>query len=325
MAGGDLRPQRVDDPTDFSEEERVALCAALVCVDESLTAADTNFVRRQKKWKVLEKRREALRLMAGSEERPREALESRANSWNDDQRNLFFVEVCFAQPFAPYELDFKEKDRLEALAQVAELIGLPPNRAATVVASIASARKAHRHVAWGRIAVVSVLGTTVLAVGGYFAAPVIAAQLGAAAGLGGAAAISHGLALLGGGSLAAGGYGMAGGLWLVTGLGAAAGALGGGGGALLYNLGANVTQEELMKLQVTFREVILRSQLRSAKQAAVLSALEDQLTVLWGNLAEERELNDNNAHRLKRLEKLIAAYDDSIGWMKKQAAETSAT
>ena len=220
-------------------------------------------------------------------------------------------------------MDFKEKEQLEALSEVAELICLPPDRAADVLASIASARKAHHHVAWGRIAVVSVLGITVLAVGGYSAAPVIAAHLGAAAGLSGAAAVSRGLALMGGGSLAAGGYGMAGGLWLVTGLGAAAGAVGGGGGALLHNLGANATQEELMKLQVTFREVILRSQLRSAKQAAVVTALEDQVTELRGTLTQERDLNDNNAQRLKRLEKLIAAYDDSIGWMKEQAVEAS--
>ncbi len=202
--------QGFEDLTSFSEQERVALCAALVYLDEHLVTVDTDFVRRQKKWKVLEKRREALKLMGGGDEPPREALRSRAASWNDDQRNLFLVEVCFAQPFAPYELNFKEKDRFEALGQVADLCGMPSDRAREVIDSIESASKAHRHVAWGKIAVVGVLGTTIMAVGGYFAAPVIAAQIGAAAGLSGAAAVAHGLALLGGGSLAAGGSGMAG-------------------------------------------------------------------------------------------------------------------
>jgi len=315
--------QGFDDLTSFSEEERLALCAALVCVDEHLTVADTDFTRRQKKFKVLEKRREVLKLAGAADEQPREVLRSRAASWNDDQRNLFLVEVCFAQPFAPYELNFREKDRLEALSQIAELTGMPSDRAGEVIDSIASARKAHRHVAWGRIAVAGVLGTVVMAVGGYLAVPVIAAQIGAAAGLSGAAAVAHGLALLGGGSLAAGGAGMAGVLWLVTGIGACTGLAGAGGGAFLYNLGAGAAQEELLKLQVTYREVILRSQLRSAKQAAVVGVLEEQVAELRGQLSQERELNESNARRLKRLEKLVTAYEDSIQWMKKHAAEVS--
>ncbi len=109
----------------------------------------------------------------------------------------------------------------------------------------------------------------------------------------------------------------------MTGLGASAGALTAGGGAFLYNLGASASQEELLKLQVTFREVILRSQLRSAKQAAVVGALEGQLAELMEQLAQERELNEGNACRLKRLEEIIAAYDDSIGWMKQYASEVS--
>jgi hypothetical protein len=100
------------------------------------------------------------------------------------------------------------------------------------------ALKAHRHIAWGKIAVFGLGGAVVMAAGGYALASWIGGALGGAAGLGGAAATNFGLALLGGGSLAAGGAGVAGGMILVTGVAASAGFVGGRGAEVMRQLGA---------------------------------------------------------------------------------------
>jgi hypothetical protein len=322
-----MQLQGLSEVLSFTDQERVALSAALVYMDSSLIVNELDHQRRQKKWRVVEKRREVLGLLGvPKDQQVSDFLRASSAGWADARRNLFLVELAFTEPFAPYELDFDDKDRHVALGQVAELIGLPPTRADEVLDSMDSARKAHRHIAWGRIAVAGVLGAATLAFASYLAAPVIAAQLGAAAGLSGAAAVSHGLALIGGGSLAAGGSGMAGGLWLVTGVGASAGAVQAAGGVFLYNLGTNAAAAELVKLQVTFHQVILHSQFEEAKKAAVIGTLVQQQAELRAQLLEEQEMNERNSRRLDELEKLIGAYDDSIRWMKEreQAAEAVA-
>lgn len=159
-----------------------------------------------------------------------------------------------------------------------------------------------------------------MALMGWLAAPVIGTALGTAAGLSGAAATAHGLALLGGGALATGGAGMAGGVWLVTGVGAAAGLLSGGGGTALYQLGVAQAESELVKLQVTFKMRILDGQIEGLKAQKVIGSLQDQLVELQEHLEEERRLNDENAHRVKDLEKKIEFVVQTIEWMQEQEA-----
>ena len=211
-----------------------------------------------------------------------------------------------------------EDQHEQALGMVASRIGLPVQRARDVLESIRSARKAHKHIAGGKNAVGAVLGAVVIAGGGYLAAPLIAGYLGGAAGLSGAAAVSHGLALLGGGSLAAGGAGMAGGMMLVTSAGAAVGGLGVGGGAALWSAGNAAALSELVKLQVSYREVLLRSHLRAEQAAYVIEALVRQREELRARIHEEKEMNDPGAARVEDLEKTDRGYGDAITWLEEQ-------
>lgn len=87
---------------------------------------------------------------------------------------------------------------------------------------------------------------------------------------------------------------------------------------LLFNLGHAAALNELVKLQVTFHQVVIKSQLREIKAAKIIETLIDQQEELRTQLDHERELNEKNATRLNEIKKLIRAYEDSIRWMKKQ-------
>jgi hypothetical protein len=316
-------PQEFKLPFEFGQSEAKVVSAAVTWVDWCMAEAEQNEERKKKKHRVVQKKYEALEslgVVAVCENDLATCIRRSVSEWSEAKRMMLMIEVCLAQPFAPYELKFRKSDHVRMLENLAELVNLPIGKPGEILDSLKSARKAHKHVAWGKIAVYSVLGAVVVGLGGYLAAPLIAAQLGAAAGLSGAAAVSHGLALLGGGSLAAGGAGMAGGLWLVTGVGAAMGVAGAGGGTLLFNLGHAAALNELVKLQVTFHQVIIRGQFREAKAAAAIEILIGQQEELRKQLNYEKELNEKNSNRLKEIEKLIQAYEDSIRWMQERKA-----
>jgi hypothetical protein len=237
------------------------------------------------------------------------------------KRNALLIEIAFAAPFSPYEVKFDAGDHERALAEVAEVVGLPASRAKQIVGAIASARKAHRHIPWATIGISAVVGAVALSMGGYLAAPLIAGYLGAAAGLSGAAAVAHGLALIGGGSLAAGGAGMAGGMMLVTSAGATVGGLSLGGATALWQAGRAAAVSELVKLQVAYREVILRSHLRAVMAAEVIEKLVADREVLRRRLKEEMDLNDAGAARIKDLEEVVRGYEDTIDWLRNEKVE----
>lgn len=163
-------------------------------------------------------------------------------------------------------------------------------------------------------------GTALLAGIGWFAAPLLGAALASGAGLSGAAATAHGLALLGGGSLAVGGSGMAGGTWLVTTTAATVGFITSGGGNLLLQLGSASAQIELLKLQVSYKEIMLAGQMDRAKAKETIRKLEKDRDKIRSTLDEERALNDSNSARLKDIEATLQAIEDSLNWMDKQAA-----
>lgn len=230
------------------------------------------------------------------------------------------VDLAFSDPFSPYQLKFGKKDFHNALVGVANLLGVSAERVEQLEKTQKDAMSAHNHVAWGKIVLWGAGGMIFMAVGGWIAAPWIAGGIGAAAGLTGAAATAHGLAILGGGSLALGGFGMAGGMWIVAG----AAALGGGGilggGTLLLQLGAAQVKIELLKLQVSYREVLLLTQAEVGKAQEVITNLENQRKEIDTKLGEERELNDKNSRRIEDLEAILLAVDDSLKWIKEQKA-----
>ena len=248
-------------------------------------------------------------------------FKDRVSRWSSHKRSALLVELAFASPFAPYELKVTDKHLTWALGRAASVLGLTAARVAEIQDAIRSARKVHRHIAWGKIGVSAVVGALVFAVGGFALAPVLAGALGSAAGLSGAAAISHGLALLGGGSLALGGTGMAGGLIAVTAGGGAVGGAGLGGAVALWNAGYAAAVTELVKLQVSYREVLLRAQLREGEAASVIERLNAQIEALNKQLETERGLNDPGAKRIEEMERIERAYRDALAWMKRPGAE----
>ena len=178
--------------------------------------------------------------------------------WDESQRLLLLVECAASNPFAPHEIAWDSDHEHAALAHVAELIGLSAQRAADVVATFADAASAHRRISATRVGLYGLGAAAALGGAGFLAAPMIGGALGGAAGLSGAAATSHGLGLLGAvGGASAPGTMTAGGMWLVGQVGAATGALAGAGGSLLYSMGASQAQNEIIKLQATYKLILV--------------------------------------------------------------------
>lgn len=159
----------------------------------------------------------------------------------------------------PAELKCDDEDRASALEAVALRVGLDADLPKAIRNTAKSAERAHRdRLGIGAIALMGGGAMLLAAVTAGVAAAWIAGAIGSAAGLSGAAALTHGMAVLGLGSLATGGLGMAGGLWIVTGAGALVGAVGGTSAAALIQLGPGGARAELIKLQTTLAEVVLR-------------------------------------------------------------------
>jgi hypothetical protein len=252
--------------------------------------------------------------------RPEDLLERLDPSGSRADRLTLIVELAFTDPFAPYELQWRRWDFEVALKEVARTIGLTNADVHTVIATSGEARRAHRRLNWTKIALWGSGGLVAGALGGWLAAPALAAWLGTAAGLSGAAATAHGLALLGGGSLATGGLGAAGGMWIVAGAGAGLGLLSGGGAPLLTEMGAQAARAELLKLEVTFAVVLLGTHTELAKAKRVVEGLRDRQHELEALLHEERLLNDENSARLERLEEILALTKDAREWTNQRLA-----
>jgi hypothetical protein len=242
------------------------------------------------------------------------------NEWPKEKAVTFLIDLAFCNPFAPYELKFKDNELREALQQLARNIGVSNEDVDSILETKKDALKVHRNLNWAMILIAGVSATAVLALGGWVAAPAIGTAIGSATGLSGAAATAHGLAILGGGSLALGGSGMAGGMWLVTGAGAAFGLLGGGGSTLLLQLGAAGAKLELTKLQVSYKEVVLNNQMQTKKAQEVIKNLGRDRDKILEQLKMEKELNDKNAKRLKEMEETVKAIEKAMDWMKKKKA-----
>jgi len=293
---------------------------------QRLTQLETDKARRERKRRVVEKKTELLIAtypdeLTGLGSAQFSALPSRLGQHEDeDTRRTLLIDLTFSDPFAPYELKSRKSDMDLALGTVASALGLSKADVAAIRAAQTAAARAHIKVSAVKVAAVGAGAAAILATTAFLAIPVIAASIGAAAGLSGAAASNFGLALLGGGSLAAGGFGMAGGMVVVTGVGAVAGFGGASGAMVMMQIGAAGSKAELIKLQVTYKEVLLRNQADAAKAQLVVKNLARQHEELHEQLDEERQLNDRNATRVKELEQTIEAVEDSLGWMKKQRA-----
>jgi hypothetical protein len=270
-----------------------------------------------------------------------------ADALSGERRLPFIIDLLFVDPFAPNSLKYKQGAVDAALTLIAQALdpdipddalddamersgrgleGHHGGEALTRLKVLAivqmlretqrSAAKAHRHVDVAKMIMIGGGGLALVAVTAGAAAPFIGVAIGEAGGLAGAAALLHGLAVIGGGSLAAGGYGMAGGFWILTGAGALVGLAGGTTAAALMSLGAEGARAELIKLQTSFKHVILP---RSKKEAAdAIASVLIQRDEVRDSKRQALERNEDDAPVVKELELLEQALTDAATWMSRE-------
>ena len=241
--------------------------------------------------------------------------------WPADQRQLLLIDLITADAFAPYELKVSAGDLREAIGHIAAGLVLSDSYSAALFAAWDDALRAYRPSRWKQVMAPGGTLTPVLATGG--PDPATASALISSAGLTNGAATTHGIALLGGGSFAVGGAGMAGGLWLVTTTtGESRGPLPGGGFGVL-RLGQTQLRSELVKLQLSYRMVVLGDGTPIASADDVRDALARIHDELRQHLEAERRLNDDDAQRIRDVESTLQAVDiarSSVDGVEAQAA-----
>lgn len=300
-----------------------SIAAGTLLIAEELTRIENNKGRKEKKERVVNSKRkllkEAFKEYTSGLSLKGDTYKLLEGEWPKDKATTFVIDLAFANPFAPYELKFKNSHFESALKGVASLVHLNAEDADRIRRTQREALKAHRHINWKKITLFS-LGGLAIAPIAWVAAPLIGGAIGVAAGLSGAAATAHGLAILGGGSLAIGGLGMAGGMWIVTGAATGIAVLSAGGSQFLLQIGAANAKIELIKLQVNYKEVVLGTQTQVKKAQEVIKKLIKQRDEIKNQLEEERKLNEENSNRIQEIETTLMALEDSIKWMGKQTA-----
>jgi len=291
---------------------------------------ESNNERKEKMQRIISKKRDAFKFAINSCIKSNLSLKPNATNagaitswiqqWNMDARLALIIDILFTNPFLPYEVKYLEKDFKTAWEKLGNAIDVEASSQNKIKDAATDAKKAHRHIDWLKVGLCGTVTAAILASGAWIIAPIAGAALGGAAGLSGAAALSHGLALLGGGTLAAGGAGMAGGMWLVTTSAAVAGTALGAGSQVVYQLGAQQFQAEVVKLQVHLKTLVAENQLSIAAVQGKITNLQEQRQELENYLNDERELNDSNSKRLKDLEAKIQTIKNAISWLEKETA-----
>ena len=118
--------------------------------------------------------------------------------------------------------------------------------------------------------------------------------------------------------LAAGGAGMTGGLWLVSGVGGALGLVGGAGGRGMYELGVNQLRIEVVKLQVSYKFMLLDQQIDTAKAQRIMASLGERIEELKQRIEIENAINDENSDRVSDLEEKLTLLLSGHEWMEEQ-------
>ena len=118
--------------------------------------------------------------------------------------------------------------------------------------------------------------------------------------------------------LAAGGAGMTGGLWLVSGVGGALGLVGGAGGRGMYELGVNQLRIEVVKLQVSYKFMLLDQQIDTAKAQRIMASLGERIEELKQRIEIENAINDENSDRVSDLEEKLSLLLSGHEWMEEQ-------
>ncbi|MFN3219847.1 MAG: hypothetical protein ACE367_25445 [Acidimicrobiales bacterium] len=300
------------------DADALLLANLLVCDTVAAAVPVSQRERVERMDNVIRQRYDELAARAGTAFDPVAVLAHLTGDWTRDTRLVALIELVDADPFAPYELKHSTKLRRAGVGRAAEAMWAGPADLAEVRKTMREAATVHGDKPITQVGKWAVGGALVVGVAGFAAAPLLGAALGSAAGLSGAAATSFGLAAFGGGSIAAGGAGMTGGLWLITGAAAATGLAGSGGGAMLYTMGRRQLRAELVKLQATYKLVLLRSQANEATAQVVVAELHADAEQLRHQLTREIELNDTNAKRVTDLQAKIETIEKAVAWMDHQ-------
>jgi hypothetical protein len=84
------------------------------------------------------------------------------------------------------------------------------------------------------------------------------------------------------------------------------------------SIGAEPARAELIKLQVTFKAVLLENQLNQKKAQEVIKGLVEQKGEVEKTLEHEREMNESNARRVEQLEDTVEALERAIKWSREE-------
>ena len=109
---------------------------------------------------------------------------------------------------------------------------------------------------------------------------------------------------------------MTGGLWLVSGVGGALGLVGGAGGRAMYELGVNQLRIEVVKLQVSYKFMLLDQQIDTAKAHTVIVSMRQRIEELSEQIDVEKTINDKNSDRVNDLEEKLVTLMSGLEWMK---------
>ena len=163
-------------PNKEPEEYSQAIAAATLLLAKGLVNAEKNSTRQEKLRSVMQIKLDLFYQAFSSERR---------SDWADAQRNflqnalskqkavMLIIDLSFANPFAPYELKFKDSDLKTYIKTVAAVVGVSNEKVDSIFRTRTDANKVHRRISYGTLAVVTVVGVLVIATGAWFAAPLI--------------------------------------------------------------------------------------------------------------------------------------------------------
>ncbi|MHC4196720.1 MAG: hypothetical protein ACYSRP_02255 [Planctomycetota bacterium] len=115
---------------------------------------------------------------------------------------------------------------------------------------------------------------------------------------------------------------MAGGLWILSAARTGDSFIGSGGGQLLLQLTPSNARVELVKLQVSYMEMLFGNEEQLKEARKVLRLLGQRRDEIKEWIEEERGLNERNSRRLRDMKETLVAVEKSLKWMKKELVES---
>jgi hypothetical protein len=237
---------------------------------------------------------------------------------HDDAVN-FIIDLAFADPFAPYELMYSERQFNDALVTLGEIAGLTGEKVRKILATKREALQAHIRITDFKGIISWLARVAVVVVGGILVAPFIGATLiGLGTGFYGLSFINHVLSIIGMHTFDPVMAGHLGGQMVVRGVGNLSASMIRGAGSNIDLVSAASARLELAKLQVSFHEVLLSEQKSEDDALALFHKLETDRETLLEHLEHEKNMNESYSRRVRELEYTDRSMSSAIRWMRKK-------